>query len=447
MLVIFSDLHLTDCSTARNPHETAFQLLGDEISASAKAKSAKELEILMLGDIFDVVRTDYWHRSGIAPEDRPWGGRLATETAMNPDPNVEKQFEHVLDAVLGQTSSQALIGMLRSLETTTGLEPHVTYVIGNHDRVLNNFPGLQARIQGAFAPLNVSFANVYESPDYAVRARHGHEWDENCHGWQFYRKVLNRKSRIGRFDPKAYLTMAIGEIVTAELMSGLIYYAREALDPVTDKAFLDNLIDVNNLRPMTDVFPWLAWNQQKKYAKACQQAVVRALDGLLTSSFAKKWDKTKRNILVSGDITDYLQTVRDEVQRRGLESVGASVKLLESLGRMKEVVVGKKEPLLEGADEEAKGLPDDSPIQYIVYGHTHRARQDCFSAGLDGRVHLYINTGTFLPLIEGARDHSFFRSNRMTFVCFYRSDEDTAGRADDGPTMDVWDGMKRKNYL
>ena len=34
----------------------------------------------------------------------------------------------------------------------------------------------------------------------------------------------------------------------------------------------------------------------------------------------------------------------------------------------------------------------------------------------------------------------------MTYVCFYREDEDRDGRADRGPTMDVWDGMKLKNY-
>jgi hypothetical protein len=61
---------------------------------------------------------------------------------------------------------------------------------------------------------------------------------------------------------------------------------------------------------------------------------------------------------------------------------------------------------------------------------------------------MYVNSGTFLPLIEHADDRkSFFRSNRMTFVCFYGDQENRATPRGDGPTMDVWDGMKRKDYL
>lgn len=446
MLVIFSDLHLTDGHTARNPHESTFRRLGEEICASAETRRAQELEILMLGDIFDVVRTDYWHRNGVPADKRPWGGELDPETAINRDATVEAQFQDILDGVLCEKSSRALIAMLKGLASETGLEPHVTYVPGNHDRMLNNFPSLKRQIEDALAPLPVDFANVYESAEYGVRARHGHEWDENCHGWQLYRKVLNRKSDVGRFDEPAYRTMAIGEVVTAELMSGVIYQARQALDPVRDRPFLDSLVALHNLHPMAEAFHWLAWQKQSDYADVSEQAVVTALDGVLNSEFARLWNRTKRDFIVSGDLTDYLQKVRDEVHIGGLDAVEASIRLLEALGDLRQMFVGEKTPLLDGAAEEADGLPDDSPIQYIVYGHTHRARQECFSARLDGRIRMYVNTGTFLPLIERARDRSYYETHRMTFACFFRGDEDTVSRAGDGPTMDVWDRVQRKEY-
>jgi UDP-2,3-diacylglucosamine pyrophosphatase LpxH len=444
MLVIISDLHLTDGHTARNPHESTFRRLGQEIRTSAEARNARELEIVLLGDIFDVVRTDYWHRNGVPAERRPWGGEPDPVTGMNRAAAVEAQFSEILSEVLVQPGSRALIATLQGLEAETGLRPHVTYVPGNHDRVLNNFHGLRRQIADALDPLAVDFANVYESADYGVRARHGHEWDDNCHGWQLFRKVLNSESDLGRFDELAYRVMAIGEVVTAELMSGVIFHMRQALDPDKDRPFLDSLMDLHNLRPMAEAFHWLAWKKQSQYTQVSQQAVVTALDGVLNSEFARLWNRTKRDLIVSGDLTDYLEKVRDEVRLGGLDAVRASMRLLELIGDLRKMFVGERTPLVDGAAEEAGALPDDSPVQYIVYGHSHRSRQDCFSARVDGRIRMYINTGTFLPLIERAHDRSFYQTHRMTFACFFRDGEDTTGRAGGGPAMDMWDRMQRK---
>ena len=91
------DLHLTDGSTSRDPHETAFAVLGEEIATAAVGKEATELEILMQGDIFDLVRTDYWHRDPSTDGRRPWIGALDPDTAMNADPGVEADFRQNLD--------------------------------------------------------------------------------------------------------------------------------------------------------------------------------------------------------------------------------------------------------------------------------------------------------------------------------------------------------------
>ena len=70
MLVVISDIHLTDLSTAHNVHGTAFDLMCKEITTAAQAKGAVELHVVLLGDIFDLVRTDFWHRT-TTPDQRP----------------------------------------------------------------------------------------------------------------------------------------------------------------------------------------------------------------------------------------------------------------------------------------------------------------------------------------------------------------------------------------
>ena len=63
MLVLVSDLHLTDERTARNVNPEVFKLFGAEVAATAKKRGARETVLVLLGDIIDLVRTDYWLRS------------------------------------------------------------------------------------------------------------------------------------------------------------------------------------------------------------------------------------------------------------------------------------------------------------------------------------------------------------------------------------------------
>ncbi len=452
MLVAMSDLHLTDGRTAVNPHASAFDVVRDKIVGFARDKGAKEIRLLLLGDIFDLVRTDYWHRN-VPPAQRPWwGSRLDPDTGMNADLDVAPQFQAVLGAILETESAQSLVSAVKKIGHRTHLPPTVTYVVGNHDRVLNNFPALQAMVADAFRPAQVEFRTVYEDPAYGIHAEHGHVWDDDCHGWDFLRKVLRKGSKVGRFDEAAFRTMTIGEVVTAELMGGLIYYARERLqsDPAA-QPFLDRLQNVNNLRPMTEVLHWLAWlnasssRQEQGYVQECCAALLQALTGLLDCTLAKQWDRVKADFLVSGDLTDHLGRLRAALRLRPRpETIEQLLPVVDRVSAALNVIKGGKDDYVEGARTEAKQLGPD--IQYIVYGHTHQVCQDCFSAGRDGRVRLYVNTGTFLPLITRADDGSFFESSRMSFATFYRGDEDNDDRADQLPTMEVWDGMKRKVY-
>jgi hypothetical protein len=112
-------------------------------------------------------------------------------------------------------------------------------------------------------------------------------------------------------------------------------------------------------------------------------------------------------------------------------------------------VFGEEDRLLEGASTEEVLQPAEAArgIQRVVYGHTHRARHDYFSASPDGAVRMYINTGTFLPLITRARDgRTFASAQQLTMVFVYGPDEDTQGKRPGTSSVEIWNGMRRKLY-
>lgn len=457
MLVIVSDIHLTDKTTARNVHATAFELLCSEIAAAAKGKRATEIQVVLLGDILDLVRTDYWHRT-TSMEQRPWGGTLDPATGMNLNTSlIEKQFAEVLRGVLNTVEGQSLLDLLNTrIEAATSLKPVVTYVIGNHDRVFNNFPSLKDIVKSALPGVaSFRFDNLYRSDEYGVFARHGHEWDDNCHGFKFYNEVLRGSGSpaLGRFDPGIYRVMAIGEVVTAELMSGLVHYARSAQPSGTPEwsHFIEGFKDLNNLRPTTDVFGWLDWfarDQQAAYKPALHTALRKSLDGVLKSSLALQWDRLTTDLLVKGDLTDRLAFLRNHVLGDSFDQFSARVKSVSKVQELAERFSSDSDDYTEGADTEWQpGGGSSAGTQYVLYGHTHHARNITLSARTAGPVRMYINTGTMLPLIQRTRSRDgFSNAGQMTIAFFYRHDEDKEGRADLGPTVDVWNGIRRKNY-
>ena len=125
---------------------------------------------------------------------------------------------------------------------------------------------------------------------------------------------------------------------------------------------------------------------------------------------------------------------------------------METLQRVQRLVPAlqpAEDGLLAGARSEAvfQGELTPAGIQRVIYGHTHRARHDYFAASTDGTFRMYVNTGTFLPLITRTRDgRSFASAQQMTMVFAYRADEDMQGKRDGTTSIDIWNGTRQKRY-
>ena len=448
MLVVISDLHLTDGTTSENVAPQAFDILKQEIVDNVRRAKAQEVQVLLLGDIFDIVRTEWWFDPAhVQPNMRPWYN-IDPHTGLNTDPAaVEKQFSAVLQGVFAHAATKAFVAMLNTLpKDSNGNAPKITYVIGNHDRAINNFAALKTMIQAQLPGMNLTFANAFSAPACGVFARHGHEWDENCNAWLLLQNVLQPKKKWDKLDPEINKVMAIGEVITAELMSGLVYNIRK-----TGNAKLTEIIKgIDNLRPATDVFQFLRWQVQGRALtdaekKLLTDSLVAAISGVVDSDLGKLWDRITTDIFFSGDLVDRLQLARKAIQKIGLDGLNNCLEFFTNLGNFKDAVIVHEDDFYTHAQGEFNSLPGE--IQFVLYGHTHLARHDYLTGSVDSRVKMYINTGTFLPLVQRTDDgKGFAKSRQLTMAFFYADGEDKDGRAGPGPTMDLWNGIKRKEY-
>jgi predicted phosphodiesterase len=448
MLVILSDLHLTDKTAAVNVHPTAFsEVLVPEIIANAKSKNAQEIRIVLLGDNFDLVRTKAW--MNISRDERPWNGTLGKTNAMNINPIIEEHYKKILNDILNTESALALLLCLSDIKEKAKTELNreiyvkISIVIGNHDRAFNNYSSLKDILKSRITNVDeVEFLNVLSAPEYKVLARHGHEWDEDNHGYDLYTKVLQKHADVDRFSPEVYKVQTIGEVITSELMSGLIYRVEQY---GASGIIIKQLMDVNNIRPMTDVFQWLDWNG-RNYNDNVKSIIMislkESLKEVLNTELAKLWDDTKDDFIFWGDLTDKLQKLSTLLEKASFNDLKRDVKIFETLSNL---FPSRHDDLTEGAKKEFE-YPTNNDYSYILYGHTHEALQDCFLTTPEDKQKLYINTGTYLPLIQKASQKGFFNSYQMLLSFFYRSDEDIKDKKTGTVSLDIWNGMKIKNY-
>jgi UDP-2,3-diacylglucosamine pyrophosphatase LpxH len=443
MIILISDLHLSDGTTAANISPEAFTLLQNEINSSFEENKAKELHLVLLGDIFDLVRTDFWIKD-VRPEDRPWNGTFNQQTFMFENANDEENYRSVLKRIFENKnkSSEAFINMINELRNKYQDKFRITYVTGNHDLAFNCYDALKDDlIEKIPFMTRDDFKHIVYEPGYALLARHGNEWDEDCFSFDFYNKVLrNGADELERFDERLYKITSIGEVITAEFMSGLLYYIRKELDEnkPDDMNFYESIKDLNNIRPMTLSFHWLSWflegnPQFEKYNRLLEQALLLASKGVYDCKLGKLWDSIKL-----WDKTDLFWWIHSIVK------FGHNGLLNYVTDHLKGLIKDDEDKYLHGAESEFEKYEN---INYVFYGHTHNALHRFVSGKAAGESKMYINTGTYLPFIEKGINDSFAGAYQMTIAAVFQRDEDkTHGKENSYPTLELWNGVKRKIY-
>jgi UDP-2,3-diacylglucosamine pyrophosphatase LpxH len=431
MLVFISDLHFVDGSAGEhNLSFRAFEYFFDDLVAIATKPSndIKEIKLVLLGDIFDLLRTENWF--GYPVDERPWGtNQHATEV------HALTLFDLIVDA--NQQSFQVIRQNLADLKDRCQLDTaaRLFYLPGNHDRMVNQFAGLRRKVcdclglPPAWHNPAEPFPHTYEDMAYGVFARHGHEYDK-----------YNYEGGI-TYAPEDYLRVPIGDPITTELVARLPYALGLRLDRTPDltddvkQTIKRNFQEIENVRPLSSVIEWLLYQvrQSRTLKEIIEDTVQEVISEFENLDFVKGWYARHDKWTDWRDEADKIQAFLFLLRHFKLYS---TERLWDLAMEAKDYFV--KDDLLAAAPGEYASL--DPRIRYVVYGHTHDPLLSAVRS-IPGVPHpleqVYLNTGTWRGrYFKSSQDDSYISWKNMTWVIFYRAGE----RENPFPVFETWTG-------
>lgn len=435
MLVIVSDLHFRDGTAGEHNVSTrAFEGFLESLATAAKSAQAREVTIVFLGDIFDLLRTELWF--DVPADERPWGLPGAAPDAL--ERHAAGMLEAILEHPVNRETFALLASSLKERFPLFPAEPERIYIPGNHDRLCAQFPSLLHKAQQALGATRGPVRHAYRDPRYGVLARHGHEWD-----------VFNYEGSAALSD-EDYILVPIGDVVTTELVARLPYAIMrhpkiQSLPEATQKALRRNLQQIENVRPLHATLHWLFYQiQQHEWLR---DVVEDAIDDVVAHfndlPFVRDWYRRHDRWPNPLDEADQIQAVLFLLDKFRVTRMGGLLALAEALKGI------RPRPAEEAARKElAEAGPD---VYYLVYGHTHQPTQVPMQIGqaADGKPmeRVYLNTGCWGTRHVEAADGGFVSWKQMAYVFFHAEDEDLLPGEDRRgfPSFETWSATLKES--
>jgi hypothetical protein len=442
MLVIISDLHLTDGTSGATISAGAFQLLAERIADLALRASWRadggyrpldRIDLLLLGDVLDVIRSTRW-LTGAA---RPWDDPHAPETVAMITDITRDILRHNAEsfAALRSLAQEGAIRVpsadpSRGPETSAEGRPvpvHIHYMVGNHDWFFHVRGGHYDALRQMVCR-HLGLSNPHDQP-FPHDPRESDELLE----------VLRRHKTFARhgdiYDPFNFEgdrdASSLGDAVVIELLGR--FSARvesELADELPDAALL-GLREIDNIRPLVMAPVWI----EGLLERTCPYPAMR-------NQVKKVWDELADEFLE-------LPMVR---RRDGWNPADAVDGLQRALKFSRRAPVGWASWIagwlseLRGGGLYRRALAErdfrNRRAKHIVYGHTHQAESVPLDASFgEGYVlnQVYFNSGTWRrvhrPTQLAPGEHEFIPSEAMTYLAFFQGDER------DGRPYESWTGM------
>lgn len=368
MIIIVSDLHLTDTIERSTLNEGSFFESLNHVVTDAVSKGITDLRLVLLGDVFEILKSEKWLEAKV----RPWEKSDSRHSVV-----VEKIFDGII------SSNASVLQKLKKL--SHDYKVRIQYVPGNHDLPLNTEMGEPARRRLRELDLladysGETFKERYEDPEHGLLALHGHKWDP-----------------ANRYGEK---TVPIGDAIVIDMVQQLpvLVAQRLGLSPENDEfGIMRMLHEMDNIRPHTlrVIAQWINGgllhleNSQPKICKVIDESFTDLVERILALQREVPFEtfavNRKRLKLLSFLVT---RTFR----KRGFLKVALNLPSDED----------EAGSFRDRARREFERLPPQ--IKYIVCGHTHHPMVVPIHSR-DGDASLYMNTGTWRRVRPVARSH------------------------------------------
>lgn len=445
MLVVISDLHLTDGSSGATISSGAFDIFIDRLREAAYSASWRSdgryrpihrVDIVLLGDVLDVIRSSRWGSNAIV---RPWSSpnsaefidqvtRITSDILRHNDESLrvlrELAGEGGLELPPADRNGQPVAG-----ETNQPVEVRIFYMTGNHDWMFH-LPGSSYDLLRHAVVRHLGLSNLPNEP-----FPHDPVENDELHKTMRQHRVFARHGDI--YDPFNFEgdrdTSSLGDAIVVELLNRFASAVELELGNELPPSTLMGLRELDNVRPLLLVPVWIDGLLERTCSFPSQRKQVKQVWDQLAQRFLDLRVVRERDTWHPADLVDGLQ--RALQFSRGV-SIGWASQVLTWLAELR--VPGEGDFYKHAlAEQEFR----NRRAKHIVYGHTHAVEQVPLDASFsDGHTlnQMYFNSGTWRRVHRQTRlapsESEFIATEVMTYLSFYQGDERS------GHPFETWTG-------
>lgn len=426
MIVFISDLHFVDETAGQhNLSAEAFIKFLKSVKVHLENTKAKEVKIVFLGDIFDLLRTEEWFKE--KEEDRPWG---------NNTENMRKRAKNILEKIEDKNKDTFSLFSKEALENQfEGVKVETIFIPGNHDRLCWMIDELKEKVielLGLNAGNPDNFKHYFSNLEHGVYAVHGHIFDKfNYEGSPFY-------------SDEDYGLVPIGDPITTEIVAKIPYKLIQNIESKvklskTEKVQLkNNFQEIENVRPFNTILKWLLFQIKTNLnlKEIIGDTIEETMEEFNNLQFVKNWYRHHDKWYNPFDTADIIQAGIFCLENFKIFSWKKLLDIIDKAIRR----FGSQFDI-EGSIKLFSALSDN--IQYIVMGHTHIPLQRALfidkKENKKIRESVYLNTGTWRKnYYECKVGNGFIGWKNMNYVIIYTPQEKP--NKNNSTVFETWQG-------
>lgn len=434
MLVVVSDLHLTDGTTGETLSPGVFSIFAQRMRDMAAAAGwradgsywpVESVDIVLLGDVFDVIRSKRWTAM---PDVRPW---------YNPhEPGFVGQIDEITDAILQR--NEPALEALRNLAAEGGLtvppmlrdgrpamdaqgEPvpvRIHYMVGNHDWFYH-LPGPSYDAIRKKLVDGMGLANRADRP-------FPHDISES----DLLLETMRRHKMVARhgdlYDPFNFEgdrdTSSLGDVIVIELVNRFAAEVESRLKDDLPVGTLLGLREIDNVRPLLLTPVWIDGLLERTCGFPAMRKQVKTIWDRLADEFLENRFVRERDTWNPFDLIDGLERALRFSRQLSIGWASSIVSWLH------EIRGAAGESYYQHALTEQDFR--NRRARHVVYGHTHAAESVPLDASFaEGMAlnQIYFNSGTWRRVHRQTRlapgEHEFIAHDEMSYLAFFHGDQ------------------------